>query len=268
MGYVLPFGNMSYWGAQVIINIFGTIPGIGPDLVEWIRGDYGIADATLNRFFSLHVVALPFIIALLIAAAPGGAAPGRLEQSGRHRDQGEARARTASRSTASRSIRTTRSRTSSASACSSRCSPSWCSSCRPSADCSSSAELRAGQPDVDAGAHRAGVVLHALLRDPARDPGPADRRAADGAARCWPSCSCRGSIARKNKSIRYRGLASKILLGTFFVTFLVLMWLGLQARRSPVRDCWPASARRCTSHSSSCCRSSPRPTATARFRKE
>src|SRR5205085_11820511 len=44
MGYVLPYGNMSYWGAQVIINLFGTIPGIGPDLVEWIRGDYGIGD--------------------------------------------------------------------------------------------------------------------------------------------------------------------------------------------------------------------------------
>ena len=66
MGYVLPYGNMSYWGAQVIINLFGTIPGIGPDLVEWIRGDYGIGDATLTRFFSLHVVALPFIIALLV----------------------------------------------------------------------------------------------------------------------------------------------------------------------------------------------------------
>ena len=66
MGYVLPFGNMSYWGAQVIINIFGTIPGIGPDLVEWIRGDYGIGDSTLTRFFSLHVVAVPFILALLI----------------------------------------------------------------------------------------------------------------------------------------------------------------------------------------------------------
>jgi ubiquinol-cytochrome c reductase cytochrome b subunit len=58
---------MSYWGAQVIINLFGTSPGIGPDLVEWIRGDYGIGDATLTRFFSLHVVALPFIIALLVA---------------------------------------------------------------------------------------------------------------------------------------------------------------------------------------------------------
>ncbi len=66
MGYVLPYGNMSYWGAQVIINLFGTIPGIGPDLVEWIRGDYGIGDSTLTRFFSLHVIALPFILALLI----------------------------------------------------------------------------------------------------------------------------------------------------------------------------------------------------------
>jgi ubiquinol-cytochrome c reductase cytochrome b subunit len=66
MGYVLPWGNMSYWGAQVIVNLFGTIPVIGPGLVEWIRGDYGIADATLGRFFALHVVALPFALALLI----------------------------------------------------------------------------------------------------------------------------------------------------------------------------------------------------------
>jgi ubiquinol-cytochrome c reductase cytochrome b subunit len=67
MGYVLPWGNMSYWGAQVIVNLFGTIPVIGPGLVEWIRGDYGIADSTLNRFFALHVIAVPFAIALLIA---------------------------------------------------------------------------------------------------------------------------------------------------------------------------------------------------------
>jgi ubiquinol-cytochrome c reductase cytochrome b subunit len=65
-GYVLPWGNMSYWGAQVIVNLFGTIPAIGPGLVEWIRGDYGIADATLGRFFALHVIALPFALALLI----------------------------------------------------------------------------------------------------------------------------------------------------------------------------------------------------------
>jgi len=66
MGYVLPWGQMSYWGAQVIINLFGTIPVIGQGLTEWIRGDYLIADATLNRFFALHVVALPLVILLLV----------------------------------------------------------------------------------------------------------------------------------------------------------------------------------------------------------
>jgi len=66
MGYVLPWGNMSFWGAQVIVNLFGTIPAIGPGLVEWIRGDYGIADATLNRFFALHVAAIPLALLLLV----------------------------------------------------------------------------------------------------------------------------------------------------------------------------------------------------------
>jgi ubiquinol-cytochrome c reductase cytochrome b subunit len=65
-GYVLPWGNMSFWGAQVIVNLFGTIPVIGPGLVEWIRGDYGIADATLNRFFALHVAAVPLAILLFV----------------------------------------------------------------------------------------------------------------------------------------------------------------------------------------------------------
>ncbi len=62
-GYVLPWGQMSYWGAQVIINLFGAIPQIGEPLTEWIRGDYFLSDATLNRFFALHVIAVP--IALL-----------------------------------------------------------------------------------------------------------------------------------------------------------------------------------------------------------
>ncbi|WP_339828327.1 cytochrome bc complex cytochrome b subunit [uncultured Arenimonas sp.] len=66
MGYVLPWGQMSYWGAQVIINLFGTIPFIGPELTEWIRGDYLVADATLNRFFALHVIALPLVLLLLV----------------------------------------------------------------------------------------------------------------------------------------------------------------------------------------------------------
>ena len=67
MGYVLPWGNMSYWAAQVIINLFSTIPVIGPGLVEWIRGDYGVADATVDRFFALHVVAIPLVLLLLVA---------------------------------------------------------------------------------------------------------------------------------------------------------------------------------------------------------
>jgi ubiquinol-cytochrome c reductase cytochrome b subunit len=67
MGYVLPWGNMSYWAAQVIVNLFGTIPYIGSALVEWIRGDYGIGDATLNRFFALHVIAVPLGILLLVS---------------------------------------------------------------------------------------------------------------------------------------------------------------------------------------------------------
>ncbi len=67
MGYVLPWGNMSYWAAQVIINLFSTIPLVGPGLVEWIRGDYGVADATVDRFFALHVVAIPLVLLLLVA---------------------------------------------------------------------------------------------------------------------------------------------------------------------------------------------------------
>jgi ubiquinol-cytochrome c reductase cytochrome b subunit len=66
MGYVLPWGNMSFWGAKVIISLFGTIPYIGNTLVEWIMGDFLPADATLNRFFALHVIALPIVLLLLV----------------------------------------------------------------------------------------------------------------------------------------------------------------------------------------------------------
>jgi ubiquinol-cytochrome c reductase cytochrome b subunit len=66
-GYLLPWGNMSYWGAQVIVNLFGTIPFVGDTLVEWIRGDYYISDITLNRFFALHVALLPLILVLVVA---------------------------------------------------------------------------------------------------------------------------------------------------------------------------------------------------------
>jgi ubiquinol-cytochrome c reductase cytochrome b subunit len=66
-GYLLPWGQMSFWGAQVIVNLFGSIPLIGPDLAIWIRGDYVISDATLNRFFAFHVIALPLVLLGLVA---------------------------------------------------------------------------------------------------------------------------------------------------------------------------------------------------------
>jgi len=66
MGYLLPWGQMSYWGAQVIINLFNTIPFIGPALTEWVRGDYIVSDITLNRFFAFHVIALPLVLAALV----------------------------------------------------------------------------------------------------------------------------------------------------------------------------------------------------------
>ncbi len=65
-GYLLPWGQMSYWGAQVIVSLFGALPGIGETLVEWIRGDYFISDITLNRFFALHVIAVPLALVMLV----------------------------------------------------------------------------------------------------------------------------------------------------------------------------------------------------------
>ncbi len=65
-GYLLPWGNMSYWAAQVIVSLVGAIPLIGPDLMEWVRGDFLISDITLNRFFALHVIALPLVLVILV----------------------------------------------------------------------------------------------------------------------------------------------------------------------------------------------------------
>jgi ubiquinol-cytochrome c reductase cytochrome b subunit len=67
-GYLLPWGQMSFWGAQVIVNLFASVPFIGPDLSEWIRGDYVVSDATLNRFFAFHVIAIPLVLIGLVAA--------------------------------------------------------------------------------------------------------------------------------------------------------------------------------------------------------
>ncbi|OPX56126.1 ubiquinol-cytochrome c reductase cytochrome b subunit [Oceanospirillum multiglobuliferum] len=66
MGYLLPWGQMSYWGAQVIISLFTAIPVVGADLAQWVRGDYLISGITLNRFFALHVIALPIVLLALV----------------------------------------------------------------------------------------------------------------------------------------------------------------------------------------------------------
>ena len=68
MGYLLPWGQMSFWGAQVIINLFSSVPVIGPDLSLLIRGDFVVSDTTLNRFFALHVIAIPLILVLIVVA--------------------------------------------------------------------------------------------------------------------------------------------------------------------------------------------------------
>ena len=68
MGYLLPWGQMSYWGAQVIVNLFAAVPLVGPDLALLIRGDYVVSDATLNRFFSFHVIAVPLVLLGLVVA--------------------------------------------------------------------------------------------------------------------------------------------------------------------------------------------------------
>src|SRR5690606_18008000 len=66
MGYLLPWGQMSYWGAQVILSLAGAVPVVGDELSLWIRGDYVISGVTLNRFFALHVVAMPIILLALV----------------------------------------------------------------------------------------------------------------------------------------------------------------------------------------------------------
>jgi ubiquinol-cytochrome c reductase cytochrome b subunit len=227
MGYVLPFGNMSYWGAQVIINLFGTIPGIGPDLVEWIRGDYGIGDATLTRFFSLHVIALPFIIALLVLLhlvalrQVGSNNPDGIEikenlgEDGKPKDGIPFHPYYTLKDIVGVGLFLTlfaivvffvptfgglfmeapNFEPANATSTPDHIAPVWYFT-------PYYAILRA-VPDQKLGALLMALSVVAFLFLPWLD-------------------------RAKNKSIRYRGLASKLLLGVFFVTFLMLMWLGLK----------------------------------------
>jgi ubiquinol-cytochrome c reductase cytochrome b subunit len=227
MGYVLPNGNMSYWGAQVIINLFGTIPGIGEALTEWIRGDYGIGDATLTRFFSLHVVAVPFLLALLIALhlvalrQVGSNNPDGIEikdslgKDGNPVDGIPFHPYYSLKDIVGVGLFLTlfaivvffvptfgglfmeapNFEPANPTSTPEHIAPVWYFT--PYYDI-----LRA-VPDQKLGALLMALSVVAFLFLPWLD-------------------------RARNKSIRYRGWASKILLGTFFITFVVLMWLGLK----------------------------------------
>jgi ubiquinol-cytochrome c reductase cytochrome b subunit len=178
-GYLLPWGQMSYWGAQVIVNLFAAVPGVGESLSTWVRGDYVISDTTLNRFFAFHFL-LPFIIAALVFLhivalhTVGSTNPDGIEI--KKGPKGNKWSETAPADgipfhpyytvkdivglvvfagdlLRGRVLRA-----------------------GPRRSVPGGAELPAGRPAEDAGAHRAGLVLHALLRDAAR--GAADRRVA------------------------------------------------------------------------------------------
>ncbi len=165
MGYVLPWGQMSYWGATVITNLFSAIPVVGESIVTWLWGGFSVDNPTLNRFFSLHYL-LPFMITGVGVPAHRGAAHHRVQQPARHRredaaghhpvpsvlhHQGQRRhLRLPAGVRAARVLL-----------------PELPGPRR---------ELHPGQPAVDAGGDRAGVVLPAVLRHPARRSVQAGRR--------------------------------------------------------------------------------------------
>jgi len=241
MGYVIPNGNMSYWGAQVIINIFGTIPGIGPDLVEWIRGDYGIGDATLNRFFSLHVVALPFVIALLVMLhlvalrQVGSNNPDGIEikeklgKDGKPLDGIPFHPYYTLKDIVGVGLFLT------IFAIVVFFMPTFFGIFQESPN------FEPANP-VSTPEHIAPVwyftPYYAILRAIPNQRIGALLMALSIAAFLFLPWLDRA----KNKSLRYRGMASKFLLGMFFVTFLLLMWLGLQ----PADPLYVTMARICT----------------------
>ena len=193
MGYVLPWGQMSFWGAQVITGFFSAIPVVGDGIRVWLLGGYAPDAATLNRFFSLHYL-LPFVIFGVIILHIWALHHSRIEQPDRHRRQGAGGHRAVpsllhgeGRLRAGRLFDRVR--------CDHVLHPELS---RPSG------QLHPGEPAFDAGAHRTRMVFLALLRDPqiVHRQFPVDPRQAVGRAwRCsGRSCctsSCRGSTARR-----------------------------------------------------------------------
>ena len=242
MGYVLPWGNMSFWGAQVIVNLFGTIPVIGPGLVEWIRGDYGIADATLNRFFALHVVAVPLVLLLLV-----GLHLVALRRTGSNNPDGiEIKAKVGPNGQPLDGIPfhpyyTVKDMVG-VGVFLVICSRSSCSSCRRSAACSSSRRtssrrIRSRRPE-----HIAPVwyftPYYAILRAvPDQRMGALLMLLAVVAFFFLPWLD-RSPV----KSIRYKGWMSSVALAIFAISFVGLGYLGLQPAGRAVRRSRPGSS--------------------------
>ena len=185
LGYTLPWGQMSFWGATVITNFFSAIPLVGESIVTWLWGGYAVGNPTLQRFFSLHYL-LPFVIAGVVVLHVWALHVVGPEQSDRRRaevGQGhgavhaprdhQGRLHGGGVLPVLRVVRVLRAELS--------------RPCR---------QLHPGQSGRDADAHRARMVLPAVLRDPALDPEQARRRDRDVRPRswCWPSC--RGSTPR------------------------------------------------------------------------
>ena len=227
MGYVLPWGQMSFWGAKVIISLFGAIPVIGNGLTEWIMGDYLPGDATLNRFFALHVIALPLVLLLLVVLHLGA-----LHEVGSNNPDGVdiKNGPKGNRWDATKP------------ADGIPFHPYYTVKdlfgvgffliiCRvhhllraglrrlvPGAR-----QLHRGQPPGDAGAHQAGLVLHPVLRDVARHPAQAQRRDRDVRARSRCCSWCRGWTSRRSSRTATAASLTKIMLGMLAICFV---WLG------------------------------------------
>ncbi len=168
MGYLLPWGQMSYWGAQVIVNLFSAIPFIGPDLSIWIRGDYVVSDATLNRFFAFHVIAVPLVLLGLVAAhivalhEVGSNNPDGIEIKAK-KDANGVPARRHPLPPVLLGARHPRGLGVPDLLLGDPVLRARARRVLPGVQ-----QLHSGRPAEDAAAHRAGLVLHALLLDPAR----------------------------------------------------------------------------------------------------
>ncbi len=222
MGYVLPWGQMSFWGAKVITGLFGAIPLVGEPIQQWLLGGFAPDNAALNRFFSLHYL-LPFVIVGVVILhiwalhIPGSSNPTGVE------------VKSESDTVPFHPYFIAK--------------DGWAVGAFLLIYCAGGVlraqhagppgQLHPGQPDEHAGAHRARMVLLAVLRDPARlhvrlpvHPGQADGRAGDVRRRSWSGSSCPGSTRRRCARANYRPLFRKFFWFGLIPAMAVLFYCG------------------------------------------